>query len=49
MTVIVLLFNTVCKLSEPQLLPSFLFWDEGGEGPKKKRHLGMLLKIYNDF
>ena len=48
MTVIVLLFNTVCKLSEPQLSPSFLFWGEG-VGGLKKRHLGMLLKIYNDF
>ena len=48
MTVIVLLLNTVCKLSEPQLSPSFLFWGEVGGGPKK-RHLGMLLKIYNDF
>ena len=36
MTVIVLLFNTVCKLSEPQLSPSFLFWGEGGGGPNKK-------------
>ena len=48
MTVIVLLLNTICKLSEPQLSPSFLFWGEGG-GRLKKRHLSMLLKIYNDF
>ena len=48
MTVIVLLVKTVCKLSEPQLSPSFLFCGEGGGGPKKK-HLGMLLKISNGF
>ena len=36
MTVIVLLVKTVCKLSEPQLSPSFLFCGEGGGGPKKK-------------
>ena len=49
MNVIVLLLNTVCKLSEPQLSSSFLFCGEWGGGPEKKRHLGMLLKIYNDF
>ena len=35
MTVIVLLVKTVCKLSEPQLSPSFLFCGEAVGGLKK--------------
>ena len=44
MTVIVLLVKTVCKLSEPQLSPSFLFCGEGGGGPKKKKTFRYVIK-----